>query len=290
MAAFLAAFTVGTAEEWFEWFIPARVGELRDVLLNSVPRSSRACSSVSPSAPARAVLAARGRSCLTVAAVGAAAVLRLRRFWTPCTWATRSATPRAGRFGPSTRHRISRRPGEPRARVGHGAAADAPGRLSREDQYMSEGLLHVQARNILWAGRRPRQARGTRTGCSRSTSRPCSTRPRHVSPPATGGRPPSGGRRRARRSRALGPGCSSAGAGEFPIFTWPHGSFGTAGARCRTFLAAPGVGAARRLRPPTRRHRPGPCRLCCARGARCGIDRDDMGSACTPWAGRSRPR
>ena len=34
--AFLSAMTVGTFEEWFEWYIPARVGELRDVLLNSV--------------------------------------------------------------------------------------------------------------------------------------------------------------------------------------------------------------------------------------------------------------
>lgn len=31
-----AAFIVGMADEWFQWFIPSRVGELRDVLINSV--------------------------------------------------------------------------------------------------------------------------------------------------------------------------------------------------------------------------------------------------------------
>ena len=30
----LAGLLVGTLEEWFQWFIPARVGEVRDVLLN----------------------------------------------------------------------------------------------------------------------------------------------------------------------------------------------------------------------------------------------------------------
>lgn len=34
--AFAAAFMVGTLDEWLQWFVPGRVGEWRDVLLNSV--------------------------------------------------------------------------------------------------------------------------------------------------------------------------------------------------------------------------------------------------------------
>ena len=30
----LAGLAVGTMEEWFQWFLPARVGELRDIFLN----------------------------------------------------------------------------------------------------------------------------------------------------------------------------------------------------------------------------------------------------------------
>lgn len=33
---FLAVFLVGTLDEWIQWFVPGRVGEWRDVLLNSV--------------------------------------------------------------------------------------------------------------------------------------------------------------------------------------------------------------------------------------------------------------
>jgi len=32
----LAAFIVGVCEEWLQWFIPARIGEVRDVLLNLI--------------------------------------------------------------------------------------------------------------------------------------------------------------------------------------------------------------------------------------------------------------
>jgi VanZ family protein len=33
---YLAGLLVGTLEEWFQWFIPVRVGEMRDIFLNSV--------------------------------------------------------------------------------------------------------------------------------------------------------------------------------------------------------------------------------------------------------------
>ena len=37
----LAGLLVGTLEEWFQWFIPARVGEVRDVFLNLVAITQR---------------------------------------------------------------------------------------------------------------------------------------------------------------------------------------------------------------------------------------------------------
>src|SRR4029453_4573153 len=36
----LAGLAVGTCEEWFQWFLPARVGELRDIFLNGAAIAS----------------------------------------------------------------------------------------------------------------------------------------------------------------------------------------------------------------------------------------------------------
>ena len=50
----LAGVLVGTLDEWLQWFVPARVGELHDVVLDAGASSRAGCSSASRSARRRA--------------------------------------------------------------------------------------------------------------------------------------------------------------------------------------------------------------------------------------------
>jgi glycerophosphoryl diester phosphodiesterase len=148
----VAAFIVGIAEEAFQWFLPARVGELKDVWLNGV------------------VIA-----CGLVFSVGAAPMPEFRRAGTPdairrITGALALGTIALASFvhlvhlgiaisDPDTGTFVSRYTREELAALDQSRAATwkaapplvRPPRLSREDQFMTEGLQHVKARNDAWA-------------------------------------------------------------------------------------------------------------------------------------------
>ncbi len=73
---------------------------------------------------------------------------------------------------------------------------ERPRSRSSEDQYMSEGLLHVHERNRRWEAA-DMARRGQRTSFSRSTMRRSSTRPRTSRAPVTAGPPAAACGRRA---------------------------------------------------------------------------------------------
>lgn len=145
-----AAILFGTVEEWWQWFLPARVGELRDVLMNIAAITSGILVSV-----AIAPLKHGWREILTTgraasAAGVAAAALGLVVF----TWTVHVGhaieDAETGRF-------LSRYSGvrllELSADRAALWAADPPlvrRTLAREDQYRSEGEAHVRARNTAW--------------------------------------------------------------------------------------------------------------------------------------------
>jgi VanZ family protein len=146
----LAGILVGTLEEWFQWFIPARVGEMRDVLLNTVAMACGLLFSLGLDPPARVTLqldAAGRRRAGRLAAIVAFA----------CAGFVHSA-----HLGYEIRDReagvfFSRYDADELGAVGRERAArwaTSPpltwSRLSREDQYFSEGLAHVQHRNEAW--------------------------------------------------------------------------------------------------------------------------------------------
>jgi len=146
----IAAFIFGIAEEWWQWFLPVRVGALEDVLLNTV---AIACglmisTALSPSQPTRASLPRRGiRDSLAGLAVAALALAAF--IWTVHVGYV-IADPSIGefrsRYAPSTLLSLS---AERAARW----ATDPPlvrRTLAREDQYRSEGEAHVRARNDAW--------------------------------------------------------------------------------------------------------------------------------------------
>jgi hypothetical protein len=145
-----AAFTFGVAEEWWQWFLPARVGELQDVLLNMVAIACGLMVSMAVSPPKRvdgAGLPAVARSAKVGVAV---ALLALAAF----TW-----TVHVGHavVDPSIGEFLSRYPGPRLVELSGERAAewavDPPlvrRTLTREDQYRSEGEAHVRARNEAW--------------------------------------------------------------------------------------------------------------------------------------------
>jgi hypothetical protein len=145
----LAGIVVGTLEEWFQWFIPNRVGELRDIALNLVavvcglvvsiaiappPRLAR---SLSPGSRRRLAVA----SACVIASVAffvdqihlgheiAAEGFRFRSHWT------------ASELGALAADRAARWKTDPPLTWR---------RVSREDQYMDEGLWHVRRRQQHW--------------------------------------------------------------------------------------------------------------------------------------------
>jgi VanZ family protein len=145
----LAALIVGTLDEWLQWFIPNRVGEARDVFLNLV---AIACglafgAALEPPQRFRFQLDARSqkwsaRTALILVLVfawffravhmGHLVVSDVAVFRSHYTWYELDAM---------SRERAERWRRDPPLVLK---------RLSREDQYLDEGLWHVRERNDLW--------------------------------------------------------------------------------------------------------------------------------------------
>ena len=147
----LAGLIVGTCEEWFQWFIPARVGELRDIFLNLAAIVFGLLFSVAVEPPGRLSRGLPRRSRAQVCVVAATATTLLAAF----VWCAHLGYEIVDREIGSFRSIYSA--GE-LARLSADRAREwsvdpplaRPPRLSREDQYASEGLLHVQERNRRW--------------------------------------------------------------------------------------------------------------------------------------------
>lgn len=145
----LAGLIVGTFEEWFQWFVPARVGDVGDVFLNGIAISCGLIFSVALEPPVP-FSATAGRATLRrIGACAAVAVLAFAAFFDSVHvghviegdgWTFRSC------FTPAALDAAS----ADRAVRWRGAYVDRPKRLSAEDQYMTEGLWHVQRRNLSW--------------------------------------------------------------------------------------------------------------------------------------------
>lgn len=146
----VAGVIVGACEEWFQWFIPARVGEIRDVLLNSAAIACGLIFSLGLDPPARVTLRLLEPSRREAGRLAIVAVLTCAGFVHSAHLGHEIRDGEAGVF--RSRYSESRL-----AEVGRERAArwrTSPpltwSRLSREDQYFSEGIAHVQRRNEAW--------------------------------------------------------------------------------------------------------------------------------------------
>ena len=143
---FVAAFIFGIGEEWWQWFLPVRVGVLEDVLLNTVAILCGLLVSV-----ALAPISFGTHRGVRDSVVGVAiALAALAAF----TWTVHIGhvieDPSIGEF--KSRYAAAELRSLSAERTTRWAKAPPLERitLGREDQYRSEGEAHVRARNDAW--------------------------------------------------------------------------------------------------------------------------------------------
>ena len=145
-----AGVIVGTCEEWFQWFIPNRVGEARDVLLNLVAIGCGLAFSIGVNVPAGFAWGLRRGSATLVGVTGGIAVLAFALFLHVVHLGHEITDPETGRF--KSRYSIAALDALARDRAERWREHPPTTlvRLSREDQFMDEGLWHVRRRNEAW--------------------------------------------------------------------------------------------------------------------------------------------
>jgi hypothetical protein len=145
----LSALIVGTLDEWLQWFIPNRIGELRDIFLNAAAIGTGLLFSLGLDLPRRLTLSLGALSRVRVRRALAAALLVLTAFVSVVHLGhdvrdgqrTFRSIYSAGELDALAADRAERWRTNPPVELK---------RLSAEDQYMSEGLWHVQRRNRAW--------------------------------------------------------------------------------------------------------------------------------------------
>jgi hypothetical protein len=222
----LAGVLVGTLEEWFQWFIPVRVGEVKDVFLNCAAIASGLLFSIGVEPPASFAVSIRPGSRRGIGLLGAAVVLVFAMFFQSVHLgyeiADEDAAFRsrysAGHLAALSAERAERWKRDPPARLR---------RLSREDQYMTEGVTHVQERNEMWAAG-DRVAAWKENRILEKYYAPVLDTPSYVS--RTGHRWPAEQRADAEATVARTPAADhprayASAAHPSPIYTWPKPLF-----------------------------------------------------------------
>ena len=146
----IAGIATGVLDEWFQWFVPVRAGEMRDIALDAVASVCGVLFAVSLRPPPRLTLRLARDSAARVSrwAAGALALFALFTFTVHVGYEVRD--PEVGTF--VSRYTAAQLAALARDRTVAWKARPplAIGRVSREDQYLSEGLWHVQRRNQAW--------------------------------------------------------------------------------------------------------------------------------------------
>jgi hypothetical protein len=145
----LAGLLVGTFEEWFQWFIPARVGDVWDIFLNGVAISCGLLFSVALEPPVGFVPRLTAAGLRRIGAFSAVLLIVFAAFFQSVhlgyliagdRWRFRSCFTAAA-LDQASAERTSR---------WRNTVVERPKRLSAEDQYATEGLWHIQRRNLAW--------------------------------------------------------------------------------------------------------------------------------------------
>ncbi len=147
----LAGLLVGTAEEWLQWFIPGRIGDMRDVFLNGASIVCGLLFSLGLDPPDKLSLAFDRGSLRRIGIVACSVALVFAAFVFTVHVGVENHDAGAGtfrsRYDMTTLVRLSQ---DRAVRWKEDPPVARPASLSREDQYQNEGHLHVRERNRLW--------------------------------------------------------------------------------------------------------------------------------------------
>lgn len=146
----LCGLAVGTLDEWLQWFIPYRVGEMHDVLLNFTALVCGTMFALALQPPPAFTLRPRPDTWQRLGSVAAVVLLIFGGFVGVVHLGHELHVPELGRF--LSRHTTAELDSAQQDRNARWAVAPPIGisRLSREDQYLDEALWHVRERNRLW--------------------------------------------------------------------------------------------------------------------------------------------
>ena len=147
----LAGVIVAVADEWFQWFIPIRTGEPRDVLLNAVASGCGLLVGMAMEPPPRLTLSIGARSRRPVVVTAAVAMLVLGLFVETLRARHEIQDEEIGSFASRYSQADLEEAERDRAERWRRDPPLAVRRISREDQYLAEGLSHVRQRNAAWA-------------------------------------------------------------------------------------------------------------------------------------------
>ena len=146
----LACVIVGVIDEWFQWFIPIRTGEVRDVLLNVVASCCGLLLAIAIESPERLTMAVAPRRRRLVGVAAAITVLIAGAFVATLRAGHEIRDDEIGSFSSRYAQADLVAAARQRAEKWRRNPPLVVARLSREDQYLAEGLSHVRQRNAAW--------------------------------------------------------------------------------------------------------------------------------------------
>ena len=146
----LAGIATGILDEWFQWFVPIRAGELRDILLDAAASLCGVLFAISLRPPARLTLRLGGESASRVRWCAAATLALLAAFVFTVHVGYEVRDPDIGTFVSRYTSAQLTALSRDRAELWRAEPPVTVRRFGREDQYLSEGLWHVQRRNSGW--------------------------------------------------------------------------------------------------------------------------------------------
>jgi hypothetical protein len=146
----LAGTVAGTLDEWFQWFIPLRAGEARDVGLNIVALGCGLLFALAADPPPRLTARLTPASRRLVVVVAAMGVLALALFVNSVHVGYAIADSQLGTFESRYTYDELLSVRDARAAAWREQPPVVLRRVSREDQYLGEAMFHVTWRNRMW--------------------------------------------------------------------------------------------------------------------------------------------
>ena len=146
----VAALTVAMVEEWFQWFIPGRVGALEDVLLNWAAILCGLLFSLGLDPPPRLTPSVGNGSRRQLGIAAAIAILVFGMFFDSVHLGHEIHDREVGTFTSIDTASELRAHAQDRAMRWRAEPPIDRTRMAREDQYRTEGIQHVRRRNEAW--------------------------------------------------------------------------------------------------------------------------------------------